>query len=86
MEAAREYVEGTWPGKFSVLESGHVIRTGLFGPGNPHPRLVDRLGDLILISHGDAYLWWSDKTDHLLGRHGGLHEEEMLVPFLAVPL
>jgi hypothetical protein len=86
MEVVREYVERAWPGQFTVLETRYVVQTGLFGPGEPHPRLLDRLGDQILISHEDAYLWWSDKKDHLFGRHGGLHEEEMLVPFLAVPL
>jgi arylsulfatase A-like enzyme len=85
-EVVREYVESAWPGQFTVLETRYVVQTGLFGPGEPHPRLLDRLGDFVLISHEDAYLWWADKKDHLLGRHGGLHPEEMLVPFLAVPL
>jgi hypothetical protein len=40
------------------------------------------VGDLILVARGNAYLWWADKEDQLLGRHGGLHPEEMLVPFL----
>jgi hypothetical protein len=58
----------------------------LFGPGEAHPRLYERLGDLILIPHRNAYLWWADKENILLGRHGGLHPDEMLVPFLAVRL
>src|SRR3990172_6835876 len=85
-EAAREYVERTWPNQFAWLESAYAVETGLFGPGETHPRLMDRLGEGILAARGDAFLWWSDKRDHLMGRHGGLHSEEMLVPFLAVRL
>jgi hypothetical protein len=47
---------------------------------------MDRLGDLTLIAHKDAYMWWTDKDNILIGRHGGLHPDEMLVPFLAVKL
>jgi len=85
-EAVREYVERTWPGQFMFVDPSFAVECGLFGPGELHPQLFDRLGDLILISKGESYLWWSPKTDHLLGRHGGLSADEMLVPFLAVEL
>ena len=58
----------------------------LFGPGTPHPRLSDRLGDLIVAAHDDAYLWWAEKENPLVGRHGGLSAEEMIVPLLSVAL
>jgi hypothetical protein len=48
--------------------------------------LADRLGDLIVIARKDAYLWWADKDNPLIGRHGGLSEQEMVVPFLSVEL
>lgn len=83
-EAVREYVERAWPNQFALLEAPYAVEVGLFGPGEPHQRLLDRLGEYILVAREDAYLWWSDKDNHLLGRHGGLHPEEMLVPFLAV--
>jgi hypothetical protein len=85
-EAIREYIERTWPGQFVTLDPVFAVEAGLFGPGEPHPRLYDRLGDLIVIARGSAYWWWSNRTDHLFGRHGGLSAEEMLVPFLAVGL
>jgi hypothetical protein len=85
-EALREYVERTWPNQFTLLEAPYAVNAGLFGPGKPHPRLLDRLGDLVLAARGSAYLWWSNKPDHLYGRHGGLSPDEMLVPFLAVQL
>ena len=85
-EAAREYIERTWPGQFSFLDPIFAVESGLFGPGKLHSRLYDRLGDLIVVSKSEAFLWWSSKPDHLKGRHGGLSADEMLIPFLAAGL
>jgi hypothetical protein len=85
-EAVHQYVEDTWPNQFSLLDTTHAVEAGFFGPGELHPRLYDRLGEYIVVAHGNAYLWWADKNNFLIGRHGGLHPEEMLVPFLAVRL
>lgn len=85
-EAAREYIERTWPGQFSFLDPIYAVESGLFGPGKLHSRLYDRLGDLIVVSKSEAFLWWSSKPDHLKGRHGGLSADEMLIPFLAAGL
>ncbi|MBN1147576.1 MAG: alkaline phosphatase family protein [Anaerolineales bacterium] len=85
-EAVREYIERAWPGQFTVLDSGHALEAGLFGPGVPHPFVLDRLGEMIVVPHDNAYLWWANKDNPLAGRHGGLHPQEMLVPFLAAPL
>jgi hypothetical protein len=85
-EAVREYLQRTWPNQFTVLESAYAAEMGLFGPGEAHPGLQDRIGDYLVIARGDAYLWWANKEDRMYGRHGGLHPEEMLVPFLAARL
>ena len=34
VEAVREYVERTWPGQFSILDSIYAAESGLFGPGS----------------------------------------------------
>ena len=86
VKAIFEYFEQTWPQAFSVVPSGQALKAGLFGPGTPAKVTPGRLGDLIAISHGDAYLWWASKTNLLLGRHGGLSAEEMIVPLMAVRL
>lgn len=85
-EAVREYIAHAWPGQFTCLEPAQAVQAGLFGPGKPHSHLLDRLGDLMLAARGRAYLWWADKENFLLGRHGGMSEEEMKVPLLAVRL
>lgn len=86
VEAVREYIERTWPRQFSVIDSVFAVEGGLFGPGEQHPALLDRVGDLIVLAHGQSYWWWAQKPNPLLGRHGGLTEADMLVPFLTVPL
>lgn len=84
--AVEEYLERTWPGAFTVIPSSQLLEAGLFGPGNPSPNTLDRLGDLSVITHQDAYLWWAPKENPLIGRHGGLSAEEMLVPLAAFRL
>lgn len=86
VEFVKNYVEKTWPGKFTLATTEQILKSGLMGPGKKHPHLADRLGDLVAVSHGNAYWWWAEKENPLLGRHGGLSPEEMLVPLYALPL
>jgi hypothetical protein len=86
VEAVREYLERTWPRAYTQLDPAYAVEAGLFGPGPAHPRLLDRLGDLIVLSRGENYLWWAAKDNLLVGRHGSLTPEEMLVPFLVARL
>ena len=81
--AVREYVEKTFMGQFAMLDPGYAAEHGLFGPGDVNPRLSDRTGDLIAIPRDAAYLWWGDGESPILGRHGGMTPEEMLVPLVA---
>jgi hypothetical protein len=82
--AVEEYLQRTWPDAFSVHHSSSLLEAGLFGPGEPSPRTLDRLGDLTVLCHQDSYLWWAAKPNPLIGRHGGLSSQEMLVPLLAI--
>ncbi len=86
LEAVREYIEKTWPNQFIVLESVNALHAGLFGPPPFHEDILTRIGDLVLLPRGDAFLWWHAREDWLVGRHGGLHPEEMFVPLLAARL
>jgi len=79
----RAYLNQAWPEAFTPLQAPSALEQGLFGPGEPAAVAADRLGEMILISHGEAYLWWAQKENPLLGRHGGLSPDEMLVPLLA---
>jgi hypothetical protein len=74
------YVDQAWPGKFQLFITEEVLASRLFGPGEPYSRIHSRIGDLVACPVGDAYWWWSDKANWLIGRHGGLSRDEMLVP------
>ena len=83
LEHVKAYIEQAWPDEFALFETKEAIQSGLFSNGNGHPALGDRLGDLIAAAKGDAFWWWASKPNPLIGRHGGLSPQEMLVPFLA---
>lgn len=86
VEEARDYFARTWPEEFLLLDPEVALTKGLFGDGVTRQETPDRLGDLIAVAKGDAYLWWAPTPNHMAGRHGGLSRDEMLVPFLAMPL
>jgi hypothetical protein len=85
-DRVHSYFDQTWPGQFVFLDPTETVAKGLFGPGTPHPLLTDRLGDMIVAARGDSYLWWADKENPLIGQHGGLSSDEMIVPLLTVML
>lgn len=86
VKSVKDYIENTWPDQFSTIDPEEAVTGGLFGLGTPHPEIYNRLGDLIVAAKGNAYWWWANKPNPLIGRHGGLSAEEMLVPFLAARL
>lgn len=63
--------------------SADLIAAGLFGPGAPHPRLAERVGDYTLLMRGQAVI--SDRLPFeephtMVGVHGGLSAAELVVP------
>jgi len=85
-DQVRSYFDRAWPGEFVFLDPSEAVTRGLFGPGKPHPRLADRLGDLIVAARNGSYIWWAEKENPLIGQHGGLSADEMIVPLLSVEL
>ncbi|MFC2105456.1 alkaline phosphatase family protein [Candidatus Bipolaricaulota bacterium] len=69
------------------IESKELIETGLLGINTPHPEIANRIGDLALLSTGSAGTF-QDYPDAVLlrGMHGGLTEDEMLVPLIIAAL
>lgn len=64
-----------------------ALECELFGPGPASETFRRRLGDLVVV-HRHSLVWYgSDPTKlEFVGMHGGLHPDEMLVPFVAVDL
>lgn len=59
-----------------------VIASGLFGTDTPHPDLLSRLGDLIVVSRLGTRLQDRTNESNSISSHAGLSDWEMLVPFL----
>jgi hypothetical protein len=69
------------------LEANAALELGLLGTGDIHPEVRHRLGDLVLVSTGSAGIYHPYPDAHRLrGMHGGLTEDEMLVPLIISPL
>ena len=71
-----------------VFRREEALKRELFGDAAPSETLERRLGDLV-VSHRDLSVWWADEEPdelELIGMHGGLHPDEMLIPFAAAKL
>jgi hypothetical protein len=67
--------------------SADLLEAGLFGRGPPHPRLTERIGDYSLIMRDRRVIrdWLPfERRYEQVGVHGGLSEDEMHVPLIAV--
>ena len=75
-------------GAARVVESASMVEAGWFGPGDPHPRLHERIGDFALVMRDDYAI--RDRIEgeepfRHIGVHGGVSREEMRVPLVVVP-
>ncbi|WP_132060747.1 alkaline phosphatase family protein [Halorussus amylolyticus] len=66
-----------------VFSRAEVLDRDLFGDVAPSETFRRRLGDVV-VSHRDLSVWYGDAEPEemeLIGMHGGLNPEEMLIPF-----
>jgi type I phosphodiesterase/nucleotide pyrophosphatase len=68
-----------------VMRSENLVKEGWFGPGEPHPRFAERIGDVTLMMRGNFTVkdWTPGEPRHLhIGNHGGPSEDEMMIPLI----
>ncbi|MBN1247360.1 MAG: hypothetical protein JXC32_06860, partial [Anaerolineae bacterium] len=86
-DEAMAYLQDTFGEQFWFASREQVLESGLLGPGPLYEEVPFRLGDIIGFAKGDhAFGWSKEDAERLVGRHGGLTPEEMLVPLLALRL
>ena len=69
------------------VESREMVESGLLGINTPHPQIANRIGDMALLSTGTSGVFQDFPDAAILrGMHGGLTEDEMLVPLIISPL
>jgi hypothetical protein len=75
-----------WLGeRADVMPSAEFVAQGWFGPGTPHPRFSERVGDVVLLMRGHYTVkdWAPGESRHLhIGNHGGTTEDEMVIPLI----
>jgi predicted AlkP superfamily pyrophosphatase or phosphodiesterase len=77
-----DYMCSRWNDTFNLIKMDDLLKSGILGNKNFHSGLRDRLGDWMAIPKDGAYLWWKSYENTMLGRHGGLSVEEMIIPLL----
>jgi hypothetical protein len=75
--------------KAEIIETTTAIKKGLFGVGEISNKFSERAGNLLILPHDNETIWF----EHFkglkfgsIGHHGGLNQNEMLVPFMASKL
>lgn len=84
-DAFDDYVNSELSDKVEVYHSAQLIEENWFGPGTPHPRLSQRIGDRLLLARSNAIIkdWVAqEKRFRMIGVHGGLSEDELMVPLI----
>lgn len=89
LDAVQEHLTAQYGGFSTLLTADEALAQGLFGTRPATAQARDRIGDLVLVPHENYYFHSypaipARKKLTMIGRHGGLTPEEMLVPFLAV--
>jgi hypothetical protein len=82
-EAFQQYCREHLGDRLDLWRSRDLIEQGLFGTGEPHPRLHERVGDYCLLARGNHVVQDSlpfEKPHTQIGVHGGLSDAELMVP------
>ncbi len=86
-EEAMAQLQTLSDGGLAFVASREALAHGLFGSDAPHAETAARIGDLVAISTGARGLLHPyPDAPRLLGMHGGLTADEMIVPLIVSPL
>jgi len=86
-EQFERYIRNEFGEVCDIFPSSELVDEGWFGLFEPHPRLLDRIGDYTLIfKEGNAMLNCFPGLERLkmLGHHGGASADEMYVPLCVI--
>jgi plasmid stabilization system protein ParE len=89
LEEIHDYLVQELGDQAYILKVTDAIEMNLFGGGQTHNSFHDRIGNLLILPRGNHTIWFEHVKGEkfsLKGHHGGLHKEEMLIPFAAANL
>ncbi|MEK7573053.1 MAG: alkaline phosphatase family protein [Patescibacteria group bacterium] len=71
-------------GKYAlILKTEDAVKAKLFGDGSPNSEFLHRLGNIMILPFHGNTIWYEHIKGELFefkGHHGGLTEDEMLIP------
>ncbi|MCU7856441.1 MAG: hypothetical protein KZQ79_12250, partial [Candidatus Thiodiazotropha sp. (ex Lucinoma borealis)] len=76
-------------GQAEVYTAAELIENSWFGLGEPHPQLTQRIGDRLLLMQSNYTIkdWLAQERHYeLVGVHGGLSGDELLVPLIVAEI
>lgn len=80
-----EIANNTLQGVASVVSSDTYVNAGMLGGRKLHTQLLNRMGDAVIMMHPNTVIFDplpGEQKPRLIGHHGGLSPEEMLVPLI----
>ena len=83
LEETRSELSDLLEGKAVVLHTKDAVKLGLFGLNSASARFMQRAGNMVILPRRNQTIWYKHpqgKKFQFLGAHGGLSEEEILVP------
>jgi len=86
-EEFKNYITDYFPDQIDLCESSELLSNNFYGLGKPHPQLHKRIGDYMLSMKGNMTIMdtlANEKRFFHIGTHGGLSEQEMMVPLVIV--
>jgi predicted AlkP superfamily pyrophosphatase or phosphodiesterase len=89
LEEIHDYLVQELSDQAYILKVTDALEMNLFGGGQTHNSFHDRIGNLLILPRGNHTIWFEHVKGEkfgLKGHHGGLHKEEMLIPFAAANL
>ena len=89
LNTVMDFLKKELEGKAEVMLVADALKDGLFGLNNPTKTFTRRVGNLLVLPKPGFHVWYEffpDLPFEMLGIHGGLTKEEMLVPLGVAPL
>ena len=80
------YIRNELGGQTKLYTRAQLMERGLFGLGEPHPCLRDRIGDYALVMKENYVIrdrLFGERPPAHLGVHGGTSAQEMYVPLIS---
>jgi hypothetical protein len=89
LHETKELLQQKIGSKAKVIETEATMKAGLFGQGKVSKEFLERAGNLLILPYRNETVWFEHflgRKFSILGQHGGLNEEEMLVPLATATL